>query len=118
MQNQQAAPLHQFVNRWKRLFFVRAGIQAATVWFFIWGVVVLAAKISGVRNNLWPALGLLGAVPLIILAGLLACRKIPALAKFNANFDRLNACGGIIMSGEVADMSAWHETLPAMDAPK
>jgi hypothetical protein len=119
MQHQQAAPLHQFINRWKRLFFFRAGLQAATVWFFVWGVVVLAAKFSGVRDNqLWPVLGLLGAVPLMILAGLLACRKIPAPAKFSANYDRLNTCGGIIMSEEVADMSAWREMLPAMDAPR
>ena len=31
----------------------------ATLWFFIWGVVVLTARISGVQQTDWLALGIL-----------------------------------------------------------
>jgi len=58
------------------------------------------------------ALGMLGFVPLAMAAGLRARSRQPAFDKMRACYDRLQACGGILMSEEVSDMTAWQAHLP------
>ena len=102
----------------QRVLATRLGVQMVTVWFFVWGVVVLALRIFGTQNSFWLALGLLGVVPLALLAVWRANKQRPAFTKIRANYDRLNACGGIIMSEEAADMGAWQAQLPETAVPK
>ncbi|HEX5400405.1 MAG TPA: hypothetical protein VFY06_15260, partial [Verrucomicrobiae bacterium] len=47
-----------------------------------------------------------------------AGKQRPAFTSIRANYDRLNACGGIIMSEETADMGAWQTQLPEAAVPK
>ena len=72
MKSPHSQALQSFVRRLMLLSLLRAGIQMATLWFFIWGVVVLTARISGVQQTEWLALGMLGFVPLAMAAGLRA----------------------------------------------
>ena len=88
------------------LSLLRAGTRMATLWFFIWGVVVLMVRISGAQHTEWLALGLLGFVPLAIVAGARERSRQPAFVNVRACYDRLKACGGILMSEEVSDMAA------------
>jgi hypothetical protein len=106
-----------FGRRLNRLLLLRVTVQMMTLWFFVWGVFVLAMKISGLPHNEWLALGIFGFAPLALLAGLRERRRQPAFDKIRANYDRLNACGGVIMSQESADMSAWLAQLPAASVP-
>jgi hypothetical protein len=110
--------LGQFVRRLKRLFMVRAGVQGTTLWLFFWGAVVLAARISGSPDATWLAFGVLGAVPVALWAAVRARRKLPPLEKLRASFDHLNACGGILMAQEAADMGTWLARLPGTTAPE
>ena len=110
--------LRLFVRRLKRLLMLRAGVQGITLWLFLWGVVVLTARISGLPQTAWLAFGVLGAVPVALWAGVRARRKVPPLVKLRASFDHLNACGGILMSEEAADMKAWLTRLPETAVPK
>jgi len=110
--------LRSFANRLKWLFLLRAGVKGATVWLFFWGVAALVVKISSINEPAWLALGLLGCLPAFVLAGWLSRRELPAFIKIRANYDRLNACGGLIMSEEAADMSAWQGQIPLNAAPK
>jgi hypothetical protein len=107
-----------FTRRLNRLLLLRVAVQSMTVWFFLWGVVVLALKILQVRPIEWLLLGIFGFVPLVILAGLRERRRQPRFEHVRANYDRLNACGGMIMSQETADMSAWLARLPAATVPR
>jgi hypothetical protein len=75
-------------------------------------------RISGAQNTFWLALGLFGVVPLALLAAWRANGKRAAFTTIRANYDRLNACGGIIMSEEAADMGAWLSQLPEAAVPK
>ena len=100
------------------LLALRLGVQLATVWLFVWGVVVLALRIFGAQNIFWLALGLLGILPLILFSILRARRLQPEFAKMRASYDCLNVCGGVIMSEETADMGAWLAQLPAATVPK
>ena len=63
------------------------------------------------------ALGLFGAAPLVLLAVLRAKKQRAPFTAIRANYDRLNACGGIIMSEEAADMGAWLAQLPEAAVP-
>jgi hypothetical protein len=113
-----SAILRSFSRRLEWLFMLRAAVQLATVWLFLWGVIVLAVRISGAHDVTWLALGLLGIIPVALFAGWHSRRQFPTFTKLRASYDRLNACGGVIMAEEAADMTAWQNQLSATVAPK
>lgn len=110
--------LQVFVHKLNRLLVLRVVVQQMTLWFFVWGVFVLAMKFSRAPHTEWLALGVFGFVPIAFAVGWRERRRRPAFEKIRANYDRMNACGGVIMSQEVADMSAWLAHLPAAAVPK
>jgi hypothetical protein len=75
-------------------------------------------RISHVQQTEWLALGVFGFVPVALVAVWRERRLHPGFANIRANYDRLNACGGVIMSEEAADMSAWLIQLPSAVVPK
>jgi uncharacterized protein YdaT len=89
-----------------------------TVWFFVWGVVVLALRIFTAQNTFWLAFGLFGVAPLALLATWRAKKQRAPFTKIRASYDRVNACGGVIMSEEAADMGVWLAQLPEAAVPK
>jgi integral membrane sensor domain MASE1 len=117
MSGLHAKALRTFANRLYSLFLLRAGVKGATVWLFLWGVVVLVVKTSTAHQPAWLGTGLLGVFPAAFLAAWHARNSVPAFIKIRANYDRLNACGGMIMSEEAADMSDWLSRLPRSAAP-
>jgi hypothetical protein len=118
MKTSHAQALQSFAHNLQWLLTLRLGVQLATVWFFVWGVAVLALRICGAQNTSWLALGLFGIVPLVLFSAIRVRRRKPEFAKMRANYDRLNACGGVVMSEETADMGAWLAQLPAAAVPK
>jgi hypothetical protein len=107
-----------FTHRLNRLLLFRVTVQMMTLWFFIWGVLVLAIKIYGAQNAGWLGLGVFGFLPMAVIAGIRERRRLPAYDKMRANYDRLNACGGVMMAAEAADMSAWLPHLPSPSVPR
>lgn len=107
-----------FVRRLNRLLLLRMAVQMMTLWFFVWGVFILALKIAGIQQAEWFVPGLLGFLPIAFVAALRERRRQPAFDKLRANYDRLNACGGVIMAQETADMDAWFAHLPAATVPQ
>lgn len=107
MKTSHAQALQSSARQLQWLLTLRLGIQLSTVWFFVWGVVALALRIAGIQNTLWLATGLFGFAPLILISAIYARRRQPDFTKFRANYDRLNAYGGLVMAEESADMSAW-----------
>ena len=118
MKTLHAKALRSFARDLQWLLALRLGVQMATGWFFVWGVVVLALRILGTQNTFWLAFGLIGVAPLALLAAWRANKQRAPFADIRANYDRLNACGGIIMSEEAADMGAWLAQLPEATVPK
>jgi hypothetical protein len=118
MKNAHAKALQSFARDLQWLLTLRSGVQMATVWFFVWGVAVLVLRIFGTQNTFWLSLGLLGIAPLGLLAAWQAKKQRASLTKIRASYDRLNACGGVIMSAEAADMGAWLAQLPEATVPK
>ena len=118
MKTSHSAALQSFARDLQWLLAARLGVQFATVWFFVWGVVVLALRIFGTQDTFWLALGLFGIIPLILFSIIRARQLKPEFSKMRASYDRLNACGGVVMSEEAADMGAWVAQLPAAVVPK
>jgi len=118
MNSPHPAAIQAFSFKLKLLLTLRVVVQVATVWFFIWGVFVLAMRISHVQQTAWLALGIFGFVPVALLFAWRESCRHPAATHIRANYDRLNACGGVIMSEETADMSAWLGQLPSAVVPK
>jgi len=118
MNSNHPEALWAFAQKLNRLLLLRVAVQMMTVWLFIWGVVVLALKISGVLHSEWLAAGVFGFIPLVVLAGWRQCRKRPDFKSIRANYDRLNGCGGVMMAQESGDVSSWLVRLPAASVPK
>ena len=118
MNNSHAKALQSFARNLQWLLTMRLAVQLATVWFFAWGVVVLALRIFGVQNLYWLTMGLPMVAPLALLASWRAKKQRAPLAKIRASYDQINACGGIIMSAESLDVGEWMTQLPAVAAPK
>jgi len=110
--------LQAFAHRLNRLLCLRVAVQVMTVWFFLWGVVVLALKFLRVPDTEWALLGLFGFAPLVLLAGFREYRRRPPFENLRANYDRLNSCGGLVMAQEANDMTAWLAQLPPAMIPK
>jgi hypothetical protein len=114
-----AQALRSFARRLRWLLAARLGARLVTVWLFIWGVVVLAVRFFGAHDTVRLAMGLLGILPLAALAGWRAGRlRAACAADLRAGYDGLNACGGVIMSEEAGDVSAWLPQLPPAAVPR
>lgn len=113
-----AGALKSFAKKLALLLMLRRAVQWGTVWFFLWGVVVLAARFSGALKGEWLALGLLGFLPLSCIAAIREWRGRESLSKLRAAYDGLNNCGGIVMAEETADMTQWQDSLSAPAIPE
>lgn len=113
-----AKALRSFARDLQWLLTLRLTVQMATVWCFAWGVIVLALRIVGPQNPLWLALGLIGILPLVLVAVWRSKKQCASFTKIRASYDQWNACGGIIMSEETADMESWLAQLPEAAVPK
>ena len=118
MKTPHAKAVHAFARNLQWLLAFRLAVAMATAWFFLWGIVVLALRVFGVQNACCLLPGFAAVVPLFALAVWRARRQRPAFAQIRANYDRLNACGGIIMSEETGDMGAWVAQLPEAAVPR
>jgi hypothetical protein len=112
-----AGALKSFAKKLTLLLMVRGIVAWTTVWFFLWGVVVLAVRFSGLLEGKWLALGLLGCVPIALIAAVREWRRRESFSKLRAAYDDLNQCGGVIMAEEVTDMSQWQSQLPSPAVP-
>src|SRR6185437_15006830 len=112
-----AGALRSFAQKLALLLMVRSAVAWMTVWFFVWGVVVLAVRVSGLLKGHGLALGLLGCIPLALIAAWREWRRREAVTKIRAAYDNLNQCGGVIMAQEAADMAEWQSALPVPAAP-
>ena len=109
--------LRVFARRLSWMLAMRRAAQWTAVWFFLWGAVVLGARISGVSNQVWLLAGLAGFLPLALLAAGWEARRRPAPARLRAAYDAYNQCGGLVMAAGETDMTAWDKSFPQASVP-
>lgn len=112
-----AEALKAFHGRLTALLILRRAVFWATGWFFFWGVVVLAARYSRLATPDQLLYGLLGAIPLAVIAGVCEYRRRVKFSQIRAAYDGFNHCGGVVMAEEEQDMSAWKSVLPKPAMP-
>lgn len=110
--------LQNFARRLALLLMFRGAIRWATAWFFIWGALVLAARLARVIGTEWLVWGLLGALPLAVIAAVREHRNQVAPAPVRAAYDNLNQCGGLVMAAETADLKGWEDSMPQPHIPQ
>lgn len=103
--------LRAFGRRVSMVLTLRCAVQWVVLWFCVWGVVILVARFTGWGHRDWLVAGILGFLPLVIFAGVREHLRRPPFLKLRATYDRLNACGGVMMAEEVSDMTVWYERL-------
>lgn len=113
-----AGALRTFAKRLALLLMVRGAVRWTTMWLFVWGVVVLAARFSGLLKGKWLLIGLLGCVPLALLSAWREWRRRESFSKLRAAYDDVNRCGGVLMAEEAADMAEWQPQLPSPAVPE
>ncbi len=111
MNTAHARALRAFARKLAIVLVFRRAMIWATAWLFALGVVIIAARVSGVQPSGWLAFGGLGVVPVVIGAAAYQVCRSPSFSVIRANYDRLNSCGGVIMAEETADMTEWQARL-------
>jgi len=109
--------LRSFAGKLSLLLMFRRAVQWASAWFFVWGVVVLSARIAGGAKGDWLLVGLAGFAPLALFAALFEWRRREAFTRVRAAYDGLNQCGGLVMAQETVDTSEWQSALPKPAQP-
>jgi len=118
MKSSHPEALQAFARRLALLLMLRGAVQMTTLWFFVWGVVVLVLRICRIAPVEWLALGMFGFAPLALLMALRERQRQPAFTRLRAGYDRMNACGGMVMAAETADMGEWLSRLPEAVIPR
>lgn len=118
MNDPHVRSLRACTRRLTGLLMLRGAVRWVTGWFFLWGVVILTARFASRGEAHWLFPGLLGAVPLAVLAAWIEWRRRPRFTALRAEYDRSNRCGGVMMSEEAGDMSAWRSRLTGPKSPR
>src|SRR5947208_7614137 len=92
--------IRSFRRRVGCLLFLRHAFLFLTAWAFLWGTTVLGLRVLGgvpLMQMLW---GLAGVPIVLIAAGVLAARRLPAPVTVRALIDHQSRCGGLYMAGQ------------------
>jgi len=89
----------------------------ATLYLFVYGVVVLLFRaLTRCPRNLL-AFGFLALFPVAAVALALERRKFPARTAVKALLDSMHRCGGLLVAGDERDAGAWDARLPEFRVP-
>lgn len=109
--------------RWYRiklamLMVLKKMLAAATVWGLLWGtaIIVLRATIGMPRFTL--LIGVIGLSIAVIVAIILALRKIPNRIAVRASLDKYSGSGGLVMAAETEALGKWSEHIPRIHQPR
>ncbi|MCP4375340.1 MAG: hypothetical protein GY794_04085 [bacterium] len=103
--------IRQFRSQIFEVLSLRYALMTLTGWAIVWGAVSLILRTCGWASSgqlLW---GLLGIIPCIAGAVMLASRSIPPEQKITAALDQKSAAGGLMMAGLETDIGQWNSTI-------
>jgi len=109
--------VRQFRSRVGSLLFLKYSVAALTVWAFVFGVVVLALRAA--LGTPWQTLiwGCATAPFALIVAFVLARKRVPEANSVLALFDQREQCGGLLMSGAEQSIQDWQSVIPRLNQP-
>jgi len=89
-----------------------------TIWCFIWGVFVMVMRSFYHTDKTLLLFGLIGVVPLMIVALVQSLQSLPGKKNVRALLDRFNGQGGLLMAQVQVDMGAWQDQLTVKSLPQ
>lgn len=114
---QSQEPAQEFQSRLFRVYLVRECAVLLAAWALTWGTLALVLKeVASVPDRMlgW---GCLSALPVLILAGIRARRRLPSNATCRAALDQLNEAGGLVMAQVETDLHEWASAMPRIQQP-
>jgi hypothetical protein len=97
---------------------VRYSLTFTTVWFFLCGVATLSLRVATGQRKIELIWLVTGGLPAILLAGLLAVRRLPDRNAVSALIDQRSRCGGLLMASDRVDIGAWESRMPDFSEPR
>ncbi len=114
----QEQAIARFIRRVAMLNSVRYALMLITLWGFLCGVAVAAMRAATGRPLLSLIWILSGILPCGMIAVLLALRRLPDRSAVRALLDNRNACGGLLMASERAELGDWQACMPEVAEPR
>lgn len=117
-EQERIGSIHAFRNRLLRLYCLRYSLIIASIWLFIWGLVIMVARVTNLIG--WENLffGIFGLVAVFPIACMIASRKLPDEKRLSAALDGCNRAGGLVMAALETDTSDWAGKVPHLEVPK
>jgi hypothetical protein len=116
--SEQEKNIDRFRGQVAFLLVCKHATALATVWAFLWGMLVLLLRASaGVGNEvlLW---GLAGLPLAVVIAYFLTRRQLPQRSAIRSLLDGHNHCGGLLMAAEEMDVGSWKDIIHAPRVPR
>ena len=117
MVNTNESAIDRFIMAARGLIFLRHLLLFLTVYAFLWGTVVLVLWVGfGVDRThlLW---GMVGIIPALVIAGVLAQRRAPRREAVRALLDGHSHAGGLLMAADEVDLGPWKTKVPHATRP-
>ncbi|HEY7427457.1 MAG TPA: hypothetical protein VH682_24700, partial [Gemmataceae bacterium] len=114
----QDKTMRRFRRHLAALLFLRSALPLATAWCFAWGIAVLALRAAAGMERMPLLWGLTGLAGCLVIAAVLARRRLPAARAVRALLDEQNGCGGLLMAGAEQDLGGWRQKMPALRLPR
>jgi len=114
----QEISIRRFIRRVGFLIGFRYSLFLISAWAFASGVAVLALRAATGRIAIHWAWIVAGLIPCVIIATVMAFRRLPERSAVTAMLDSRNSCGGLLMASEHSDLGDWQSRLPAIVEPR
>ncbi len=127
MENQKLRPIQNyahndairsFARKLATVMTVKYSLALITLWCFAWGTVSLALRAS-IGATIKPVLlGFAGIVIAIIVAFVVARRKLPSHSAIRSLLDQQNECGGLLMTAGEQPIGDWQSQMRVLAMPQ
>ena len=114
----QEQSIARFIRRVGILIGIRYSLTFITIWGFLCGVAVLTFRAATGRPGGQLIWILAGVVPCVVVAILLALKRLPDRSAVRALLDNRNRCGGLLMASERAELGDWQANIPTIAEPR
>ncbi|MGH9835191.1 MAG: hypothetical protein ACRD9Y_19395, partial [Blastocatellia bacterium] len=114
--NNHEQAISRFAQRLAWLLTLKHSLAFVAAWCFVWGTIALVLRATAVSPRkplLWGAIGIAIA---IVIAAVIARKRLPSRNSMRALLDERNDCGGLLMADADADIGGWR--MPEIILPR
>ena len=113
-------PIRRFRNQLAGFYFLRYVLFCLIFFAFSGGIIVLTTRVLFGRSLQGPAGAVLAGVALLaafIYSLIRTLLSIPSVDGLRVVFDKINCCGGLLMTSSETDIGSWSQRISAIRSP-